>query len=269
MRTIIRKTIGLLFIAVSLTSCSKNDDCDPNDENSLCYVGIGHGETLLLTEEKTNGRTEMRFEYNDRNQVVVRYVHGVDGNIVREDFTYNGDKIIKVERKSNNQLVMTEEYFYANGDRPTTGVFKNNKGEPIANIVYAYSGNNITETSFNMEGEQTGVNAYTHDKTGKNIIKAVTSMQSIILFTLEYGDYDDNPCRYTNYPWAWKVGSVNNARSYLLTSQGPQGAVSTKSDRWEYTYNSPGYPQKAEVYDKESNTLVETREYTYKKANKL
>ncbi len=269
MKTKFNKIVWLCFITMAMISCSKDNDCDPTDENSPCYAGIGSGEELLLTEEKINGRTEMRFEYNDRNQVVVRHVHGVDGNVVREDFTYNGDKITKVERRSNGQLVMSEEYLYGNGDKPTTGVQKNNKGEVLTNIIYTYSGNNVTETSFNMEGEQVGVNTYTHDNTGKNIIKAVTNILNVTAFTLEYDDYDDRPCRYTNYPWAWKVGSVNNAQSYSLTSQGAGGAILTKNDRWKFTYNDSGYPEKAEVYDKGSNALVETREYVYKKANKL
>ncbi|WP_313261501.1 hypothetical protein [Sphingobacterium sp.] len=266
MKTTINKIVWLCFLAIVSVSCSKNDDCDPNDEESTCYAGVGSGGKLLLTEEKNNGKTEMRFEYNDRNQIVVRHVHGVEGNVTQENFTYNGDKVIKVERRSDGELVMSEEYTYGEGNRPTKGIYKDNKGKALANITYAYSGNKVTETSFNREGDQVGINTYTFDTTGKNIIKQVTNIHDISLVTIEYGDYDNKPCRYTNYPWAWKVGSANNARSHSLISQVGGSAVASRNDRWEYAYNAAGYPIKAAVYDKKKNALVETREFTYKKA---
>ena len=268
MKTMINKTIWLLFITVAMASCSKDDDCDPEDENSPCYAGFVSGDMLLLVEEKNNGKTEMKFEYNDRNQVIVRYVHGTDGSVAREDFTYSGDKLSKVDRSAENQLVMSEEYFYNNNsDKPSTGLQKTNKGEILTNIIYTYSENNVTETLYDKEGEQFGLNTSIYDDKGKNILKMVSTLQNIMLFTLEYGDYDASRCRYTNYPWAWRVGSVNNAQSYSLTSRGADGTVSTKNDIWKYTYNAAGYPTKAQVYDKASNTLVETREFIYKKAN--
>src|SRR5690606_40009664 len=73
--------LSALFLTVTLGACSKDKEhCDPDDEESPCYVGLAVGDKLLLTEEKTNGKSEMRFEYNDQNQVIVRYVHGVDGS---------------------------------------------------------------------------------------------------------------------------------------------------------------------------------------------
>ncbi|MBV2227634.1 hypothetical protein [Sphingobacterium mizutaii] len=267
MKTTINKIVWLCFIAIVSVSCSKNDDCDPKDEDSPCYAGPTAGSDLLLIEERTNGKTEMRFEYNDRNQVVVRHVHGVEGNVTHENFTYNGDKLIKVERRSNGELVMSEEFTYGAGNRPTKGIYKDNKGRVLANITYAYSVNKVTERSFNREGQQVGINTYTFDTIGKNIIKQVTGIQDISLVTIEYGDYDNKPCRYTNYPWAWKVGSANNARSQSLFSQVGGGAVASRNDRWEYTYNAAGYPLTAKVLDKASGKLVETRTFTYKKAN--
>lgn len=256
--------LSALFLTVTLGACSKDKEhCDPDDEESPCYVGLAVGDKLLLTEEKTNGKSEMRFEYNDQNKVIVRYVHGVDGSVATENFTYSGDHATKVERRSDGQLVMSEEYYYGSGDKPTTGVLKDNKGEIIANVIYAYSEQTVTETSFNMEGEQIGSHTYTFDSSGKNIIKTVIRIQNLPLSTLEYGDYDDKPCRYTNYPWMWKLGSMNNARSHSLIT----GSSVTRNDRWEYTYNQAGYPIKAEVYDRATDELLETRVFTYKKAN--
>src|SRR5690606_28961329 len=46
MKLIIQKTVWLIFITIWLTSCSKDkENCDPDDEESPCYAGVG----------KTNG----------------------------------------------------------------------------------------------------------------------------------------------------------------------------------------------------------------------
>ncbi|MGV3685764.1 MAG: hypothetical protein ACO1NS_09075 [Daejeonella sp.] len=266
MKPIVQKTVWLLFIAIASTSCSKDkENCDPSDEESRCYAGVGAANKLLLTEEKTNGKTELQFEYNDRNQVVLRHVHGIDGSITSENLTYTGDKLTKMERKSNGQLVMSEEYSYGTADKPTAAVLKDNKGRVNVNIIYAYSGKRVTETSFDTDGNQLGINTYTFDGKGNQLTRQIAMSGNSVNETL--GDYDDKPNRYTNYPWTWKVGSVNNERSYSQSVQIPGGAVSTRNLRWEYEYNEAGYPSKAEVYDKASNTLVETRTFTYKQAN--
>lgn len=42
MKLIIQKTVWLIFITIWLTSCSKDkENCDPDDEESPCYAGVG------------------------------------------------------------------------------------------------------------------------------------------------------------------------------------------------------------------------------------
>lgn len=265
MNSIVQNTIWLLFIAITWASCSKEQNCDPSDEESPCYAGVGAGDILLLMEEETNGKTELRFEYNDRNQVILRHVHSIDGSITSENFSYSGDKLTKMERISNGQLVMSEEYSYGTGDKPETAVLKDNKGHVIVTIIYAYSDKRVTETSFDTDGNQIGSNTYTFDHKGNQLTRQIAGGGNSMNETL--GDYDDKPNRYTNYPWSWKVGSVNNEQSYSQSVQIPGGAASSRNLRWEYKYNEAGYPSKAEVYDQASNVLVETRTFTYKKAN--
>ncbi|SKB93586.1 hypothetical protein SAMN05660841_03146 [Sphingobacterium nematocida] len=264
MKTMINKTIWLLFIAVAVASCSKDDDCDPEDENSPCYVGVSSGDRLLLTEEKTNGKTEMRFEYNEQNQVVVRHVHGVEGSLTTEHFTYNGNKMIKLERKTNGQFVMSEAYTYGAGDRPVSATWTDS--DVVANVLYEYVNNTVIEKVYTPEGG-ININSYTFDSNGENLLKAEITAGGLLLSTIEYGDYDDKHYRYTAYPWSWKSRSLNNARSQKLKAMGVEGGEISRDDIWKYTYNAAGYPTKAEVYDKASNTLIETREFTYKKAN--
>src|SRR5690606_33144247 len=220
---------------------------DPDDEESPCYAGVEFGNRLLMIEEKMNGKTELRFEYNDQNQVILRHVHGIDGNLTSENFTYNGNKLTKMERKFNGQLIMSEEYSYGTANKPTTAVLKDAEGKINVNMIYTYSGNSVTETSFDTAGNQLGINTYTSDDKGNQLTRQITSGGNSMSETLS--DYDDKPNRYTNYPWAWKVSSINNEQSYLQSVQIPGGAVTTRNVRWEYKYNEAGYPSEAKVYD--------------------
>ncbi len=44
MKSFIQKTTLLLFITLSIVSCSKKEECDPEDEESPCYAGLfGNG----------------------------------------------------------------------------------------------------------------------------------------------------------------------------------------------------------------------------------
>src|SRR4051794_10158761 len=44
MKSFIQKTTCLLFIVLVITSCSKKEECDPEDEESPCYAGLsGNG----------------------------------------------------------------------------------------------------------------------------------------------------------------------------------------------------------------------------------
>lgn len=127
MRATIKKQCGY-FLALVLRPCSKSKEgCNPNNEESPCYITLKPDEELLLKEEKPNGITEMRFEYNNKNQIVTRYIHGTDGSIVTKNFTYDGNSLSRIERKSNGQFVMSEEYIYENGNKPTTINLRNNK----------------------------------------------------------------------------------------------------------------------------------------------
>lgn len=246
MKMTIRKTLWLLLIAGVFTSCSKNDggeDTGPDKELS--------GD-LLLIEQKKNGQTLSKFEYDERNRATVHYLMTENsGDLHTVTFTYDSrDRLIALERKAD-KVYLRESYTYeGDNDRPTAGVWTDDS-DVVIPIQYTYTENMVTETFFIEEATQTST--YTFDTRG-NLATALIGQA-----LQEYGDFDDKKSTHTSYPWAWKIHYVNNPRSVKIA-----GVV---DQIWEYTYNDAGYPVSAKVYNRESNEVVETHEYRYKKAN--
>lgn len=263
-----KKGIFILLASVGLAagSCSKDSkDCDPHDQESACYAGLPGEHKFLLIEEKRNGKTELAFEYDDLNRVVAYSIYPREaGEIESKQLTYNPDnQLMTVEHSSGGQYLYREEYTYGPAGTPTSAVWKYD--DATVSIQYGYTSNTVTETAINEDGEIIGLNTYSFDNKG-NPSKTVLTTGSITLSTQEFGDYDSRPYRYTNYPWSWKLKSLNNARAYKLTATPPGASPIIIDEKWEFNYNDAGYPVEAKVYDRISNDLVETRTFTYKSA---
>lgn len=263
MRTHIFYLTVAILLAFSFSSCSKEDDCNPEDSDSPCYIGNSGGNKMLLTEEKVNGQTQLSFEYDGYNRMSVYHISSKDGSGVHTArFTYNDKGLLTaVTHSQAGQHQYLEEYSYGSGDKPISGLwtFPDN----IVSLQYNYEKNTVTEKSFNTNGEQLGHNTYYFDNKGENIVKIVISGEGLVLTTHEYGDYDDKYYRFTNYPWNWKSRSGNNPKSYKLTAQGAAGGGAVLDQIWKYTYNAAGYPVKAEIYNSGSDVIAETRTYNY------
>ncbi|WP_312138039.1 hypothetical protein [Sphingobacterium sp.] len=263
MKKAIIKTIGLLLMTVAIYSCSKSEDCDPEDEDSPCYSGIIKGSSLLLIEEKVNGATELTFTYNDDNRVATYRIHPKDGSGMHvANFTYN-DKgyLTNVAHSEGGKELYRETYTYGSSERPISGVWT--YPHAVVSVSFEYRDNMVIERTSYKDGEGQSTNKYTFDNKGVNILKTEINVAGVLLSTIEYSDYDDKHYRMTSYPWKWKTFSTNNARSQKLT-----GAGGVSLDHiWKYSYNESNYPIKAELYDRATNKLVETREYIYKEAN--
>ncbi|NGM64916.1 hypothetical protein [Sphingobacterium sp. SGR-19] len=261
---------ALLSISLLWTSCSKGkEDCDPDDEESPCYLIVGVGDKLLMTELKVNGKINSRYEYDQQNRAIVMHVYDNDGTSSPIKFYYGGDNIVKVEYLSGGELVMTEEYIYGSGDKPTSGVLKDRDGKTDVRIEFTYTKNEVRETSFDMEGNMADYHIYRFDDKGNpttSIINASGNMG--FTTTLTHGDYDDHPTVMTHRLWHWKIGAVNNARSFSsITQMTGGGTINSVDQIWKFTYNAAGYPMKAEAYDRQTDVLMETQTYTYIKAN--
>ncbi len=252
LQTTIGKTFLILLAAVALASCTKDDDINPDGNES--------GD-LLLVEEKVNGQTLLTYEYDERNRAIVwtQYVNGEIHTI--HSFTYDdSDRMIAQERKHNGQVFLKESYSYESGERPVSGVWTyiGNSGNvsTVSTVQYTYDQNTVTET-VDIEDVGTIINSYVFDSKGNSIQHKIG--QGVV----DYGDFDGKSGVYERHPWSWKTLQINNYQSVKTTAAG----MVISDHIYKYTYNDAGYPIKAEVYDRATNELIETREYTYKKAN--
>lgn len=276
MKTMIQKAVWLFLIAVAFTSCAKDDDCDPTDEESSCYVGPpggAKGDMFLLTEQKINGKTVARYEYDGQNRMTRSYPYDADGvNNITISYTYNANGLLTVTNFTNQdgENFLREEYSYGGGDYPVSMVQTQpnlSDGTPI-DWQFTYSNNRLaSETAIPRDEDALVITmAYNYDSNG-NLVSWEQKADGEWLSTLEYGDYDDRVfiAKYGN-PYFWKASNsnANNPRTEKTTSQ----ATSANKDVViTYTYNNAGYPTKADVYNRGSDVVVETREYNYKKAN--
>lgn len=277
MKTILQKTFIMFLAAVALASCSKNDEpCDPNDEESSCYAGpsgISEGNKLLLIEQKINGKTIGKFEYDAQNRMIRNYPYGADGlNKTIISYTYNANGLLSVTNHTNQdgEIITREEYTYNSGNKPVSMIqtTPNRTDTPPIDWQFTYSNNLLTsESAIPREKDALIITMlYTYDSEG-NLLSWEQRADEEWLTTIEYGDYDDKIFigKYGN-PYFWKAANSNssNPQTEKITSQNTNA---NKDLIIKYSYNDSGYPVKAEVYNRAVDNVVETREYLYKKAN--
>ncbi|SEH95820.1 hypothetical protein SAMN02927937_02385 [Paenimyroides aquimaris] len=253
--------ICILFLAVfALASCTKDDDTNPD--------GNGSGYLLLVTEFKNNGVTVGRYEFDDKNRMTAFHSYDGEGaHAVSATYTYDErNRLLLVTNKLvDGTLVSTIEHVYeGNDDKPVSAVTTNYAGAVVVwNITYSYANNQLTETIIQSAPAPEIINVYTYNANG-DLTSLKTNLGGIWAGTTEYGDYDDkNSPSMLGNPFDWKIPYRHNFRSFKTT----QESGVTEDQFYKYTYNDSGYPVKAEVYDRATNELVETHEYTYKKAN--
>lgn len=252
MKEIIKKTLIGLFAVVVLAGCNKDENANPEENRTA---------DLLLVAEKLNGQTSFEMEYDKANRLIAWQINNADGSVHIQRFTYDeNDRLVAHDRRTGGKIYLTESYSYQNDDRPVSGIWTyiSDKGDESVSLVqYAYEQNTVTET---VLGETASiVNVYQFDEKGNSIVHQIGRG------TFEYADYDDKRGIYARHPWSWKIKYTNNYQSVRTSLTSTGDLISDQ--RYEYTYNEAGYPVKAEVYDKQTDELLEMREYSYKKAN--
>ena len=176
------------------------------------------------------------------------------------NFLYDDNgRMIRATLKSN-QVTTREDYTYGNGNKPLSAVWTGQADESgTAMVQYTYTKNTCVEAVVPEEGKAYS-NVYTFDDKGNLVSEEVFIGLDWMYTKGIYGDFDDKHSAQSHQPWHWKWNKINNNRSYFLS-----GKDITMSHAIEYTYNDAGYPIKADVYEKQSGGLVESRTFIYKK----
>lgn len=256
------KTTGKMLalgcgILVALASCTKGD---VNDD-------LSGGGNLLLVESKIDGKTRARYEYDGQNKLAKLYTHDEAGvHTATVTYLYSDDLLSFVEMINvSDDIEYTESYTYGSDNRPISSktIFDPQDAENAINTTYSYPENKVIEKAV-VPGGYTSEVTYTMDDKG-NLLAIETSAEGQWASTTTYGDYDNKHAagRHGN-PYRWKFNSPNNHRSEKTTSTYDGGNLERTL---KYTYNNEGYPIKMEVYPNDSETVAETHEYVYKKAN--
>ena len=244
-------------IMVVLASCTKGDVND----------GLSGGGNPLLMESKVDGKTRARYDYDGQNKLAKLYTHDEAGvHTTTITYRYSDDLLSFVEMVNvSGAIEYTESYTYGNDNRPISSqtIFDPQDAENAINTTYSYSENKVIEKAV-IPGGYTSEVTYTMDGKG-NLLSIETSAQGQWTSTTTYADYDNKHAasRHGN-PYRWKFNSPNNHRSDKTTSSYDAGNLERVL---KYTYNNEGYPIKMEVYLNGSETVAETHEYVYKKAN--
>lgn len=250
--------IAATLLAFSFSSCSKKNECDPEDKESPCYVGPGPDAKLLLTEHSINGEV-FKFEYDDKNRRT-RYILST-GTI---EYSYNPKGYLSavIYKDKSGKITVREDYTYGSDHKPISSVTSspNDKNDIPIDVRYTYSKNKIITTFIPRQKER---EIYTHtflfndQENLTSIITVMGGMESITSFS----EFDNKPSSAINGdPFYWK-NAKNNAQRFQVTS-----SVYNLDQKWVYTYNSQGYPNKALIYNNGSKVAAEEHIFIYKVA---
>lgn len=256
MKTNIRKVTLMFFIAITLVGCSKDTEpCDPNDEESPCYAGVKPDEKLLLIEQKQSDFT-YKYTYDDRNGMIRWDISTADGKGTWS-YTYDGnDRLTGIDiRDGQGTITGQYKYSYGKDDRPVSGTF----GEIQIQFTY---GQDIVIETHTIQGQTVSTTTYFYNSKGNLLSSEHESILPNGNYLGYYSNYDNKPNSHRMWPSIRIQPSVNNYTSFRLAA-----AEGSHDHVYEYTYNAAGYPEKADIYHRESEELVTTRIYTYKKAN--
>lgn len=79
MRSFLKKTTWLFFIVLAITSCSKKEECDPEDEESPCYAGLsgkGKGTSECSYKVKIEGLETLPNQFGKDKIVITTETEG-------------------------------------------------------------------------------------------------------------------------------------------------------------------------------------------------
>lgn len=261
--------LPILLIASLFIGCSSNDDEVTSEDTT----------PILLVKENflaTNGTVEgsMNYTYNGDKIVKMETSDGEE----KVEFTYNGDEISKSITYLENQISEINEFFYSNGKLTSQKVTNSSAPVPYNyTINYDYVNENYVKykrvTGYNINSS--GVVSYSSTNyeafiSNGNLNKLIITSTSsgTTTYTLAYDD-KNNPFRNVRgYAKAMifdaydGTSSINNVTK-LGISQVLSGNNYISNELSTYTYNSNNFPTKLTTSYTSNTYPSQTRNETF------
>jgi|SRR6218665_85755 len=266
--------LQILLISSLFIGCSSNeDDVTPEDTTPILLVK----ENFLATNGTVEG--SMNYTYNGDKIVKMETSDGEE----KVEFTYNGDEISKSITYLDNQIREINEFFYTNGKLTSQKVTNSSAPVPYNfTINYDYINDNyvkytrVTGYSTNNSGvitySKTNYEAFISNGNLNKIISQSTSSGTT---TYNY-TYDDKNHPYKNIRGYAKamifdstnsdLSSINNLKKRTY-NQLVLGTVYTGTTTNTLTYNTNNFPSKITTVDSGSGhpTYSYTTTFEYNK----
>lgn len=239
------KKILIASIAIVLMSCSRDSD-SPSDTTPILIKKINY----LSNTGSVEG--SMNFTYNEDKIVKLETSDGEE----KVEYTYTGDDISKTIYYINNNITEINEYYYTGGkltSRKITNATDSNYNETITynyvndnlvkyNMVTGYSISNGVVTLY-----RTNYDVYLSNGNLNKIVSTSTNSGT----TTETYSYDNKNNLYKNIKGYLKIMLFDIDGGYGLNnltsstrSQSLSGTNLTSSLTNTYTYNSNNFPTK-------------------------
>lgn len=247
-----KNLLHILLISSLFIGCSSNDDDEVTPEDTT---------PILLTKENylaANGTIEgtMNYTYNGDKIVKMETSDGEE----KVEFTYNGDEISKSIEYVDNQIHEINEFFYTNGKLTSQKVTESYAPIPYSfTINYNYVNDNyvkFTRVTGYSVSSTTGVVTYSSTNyeaflSNGNLNKIISQSTSSGTSTYTY-TYDDKNNRYKNirgYTKALLFDSIDgenglNNLTKRSRSQILNGTNNLSGESNIYIYNSNNFPTK-------------------------
>lgn len=265
-----KNLLQILLISSLFIGCSSSDDeTTPEDTTPILLVK----EHYLAANGTPDG--SMNYTYNGDKIVKMETSDGEE----KVEFTYNGDDISKSITYLDNKISEINEFFYTNGKLTSQKVI--NSSAPIPynfTINYNYVNDNYVKftrvTGYTLSST-TGVVTYTSTNyeaflSNGNLNKMITQSTSSGTSTYTY-TYDDKNSRFKNirgYAKALIFDSADGGKGInnlvkRSRSQVLNGTTYTSGESNTYSYNSNNFPTKINTSYTSSTTPSESFSSTF------
>lgn len=256
MKKIIYLLSLVLFAGVTLISCEKDDDSEPQ-EKKLVPIKITEYEDGVLDDETI-------YEYDENNKPSkVDY-----GNGCYNTFEYNSDgRLITTKVYEDDSLYKYETYEYNSTDQVIKIQSYDKDGDAKSYYEHEYDteGNVIKKSQYNLSGTLVLYFTFTYDMNGNMLsqkyfwvdyLTGEVSTEKYEEWILTYDD-KNNIFKSVEMPFLWDT-RVNNSLSSTYTEH--YGDNYSETYNTEYIYNEDNYPTEFTEVDDGERHVIEYKE---------